>query len=196
MIDFKNAKKYILTRLENELDSNLYYHGIHHTIDVYETSIKIAELEDLSQEEKIIINTAALFHDSGFIFRYEHNEELAVDLIEEVLPSLGYNDKHIKTIGNIILTTRIKARPVTLLEKVMCDADYDYLGRNDVTKIADTLYHELNKYGHKFSKNEWTQIQIKFLKKHQYYTASSLKLRRPNKVAYYNKLKMADLIDQ
>ena len=189
MMDFKNAKKYILTRLENELSPNLYYHGIHHTIDVYETSIKIAELEGLSQEEKIIVNTAALFHDSGFIFRYEQNEELAVKLIKEVLPSFGYSKEQIKVIGNIILTTRIKARPITLLEKIMCDADYDYLGRNDVNKIATTLFKELNEVGHQFSEKEWNDIQVKFLKKHQYYTASSIQLRRPKKLEYYYHLK-------
>mgnify|MGYP001575840214 CR=1 FL=1 len=188
-MDFKNAKKYILTRLEEELNPKLYYHGIHHTIDVYQTSIKIAELEGLSQEEKIIVNTAALYHDSGFIIRYEHNEELAVELIKEVLPSFGYNDKQIKIIGNIILTTRIKARPKTLLEKIMSDADYDYLGRNDVHQIADTLYKELNEYGFKFNINEWNEMQIKFLEKHFYYTASSIQLRRPKKLEYYHHLK-------
>lgn len=188
-MDFKNAKKYILNRLEKELSPNLYYHGIHHTIDVYETSIKIAELEGLSQEEKIIVNTAALFHDSGFIYRYENNEELAVELIKEVLPSFGYNKEQIKVIGNIILTTRIKARPTTLLEKIMCDADYDYLGRNDVNKIATTLYKELNEMGHHFSEKEWNNIQVKFLKKHQYYTESSIQLRRPKKLEYYYYLK-------
>ncbi|OFY93379.1 MAG: hypothetical protein A3K10_11440 [Bacteroidetes bacterium RIFCSPLOWO2_12_FULL_31_6] len=188
-MDFKNAKKYILTRLEEELNPKLYYHGIHHTIDVYQTSIKIAELEGLSQEEKIIVNTAALYHDSGFIIRYEHNEELAVELIREVLPSFGYSDKQIKIIGNIILTTRIKARPKTLLEKIMSDADYDYLGRNDVHQIANTLYKELNEHGFKFNINEWNEMQIKFLEKHFYYTTSSIQLRRPRKLAYYHYLK-------
>ena len=189
-MDFKNAKKYILTRLENELKPNLYYHGIHHTMDVYEASIKIAELENLSQEEKIIINTAALFHDAGFIYQYENNEELAVTLTKEILPKFKYNEKQVNAIGNIILTTRITARPQTLLEKIMCDADYDYLGRDDFFKIAETLYKELHEYDHKFSLEEWNEIQVKFLKKHQYYTESSLTLRRPKKLEYYEKLKL------
>ncbi|TXB65342.1 HD domain-containing protein [Vicingus serpentipes] len=189
-MDFKNAKKYILTRLENELKPNLYYHGIHHTMDVYEASIKIAELENLSQEEKIIINTAALFHDSGFIYQYENNEELAVTLTKEILPKFKYNEKQVNAIGNIILTTRITARPQTLLEKIMCDADYDYLGRDDFFKIAETLYKELHEYDHKFSLEEWNEIQVKFLKKHQYYTESSLTLRRPKKLEYYEQLRL------
>jgi HD superfamily phosphodiesterase len=189
MLDFKGAKKYIIERLETELKPNLYYHGIHHTLDVYEVSIKLAELENLNQEEKVIINTAALYHDSGFVYQYEHNEVLAVKMINEVLPKFGYNEKQIKIIGDIILTTRLKARPISLLEKIMSDADYDYLGRSDVNKIATTLHKELSEYGVPFSIEEWNELQIKFLKKHHYHTESSIQLRRPNKLAYYEYLK-------
>ena len=188
-MDFNSSKKYILHRLENELHSNLYYHGIHHTIDVYEATIKLAELEKLKEEETIIVKTAALFHDAGFLFRYEHNEELAVDLVEKILPSFNYNNNAIKTIGQIILTTRVAARPTTTLEKIMSDADFDYLGREDVFKIAATLYQELIEFGVYFSPEEWNVLQYKFLKKHQYYTDSAIKLRKDKKIEYLNYIK-------
>ena len=188
-MDFNSSKKYILNRLETELHSNLYYHGIHHTIDVYEATIKLAELEKLKKEETIIVKTAALFHDSGFLFRYEHNEELAVDLVEKILPSFNYNNNAIKTIGQIILTTRVAARPTTTLEKIMSDADFDYLGREDVFKIAATLYQELIEFGVYFSPEEWNVLQYKFLKKHQYYTESAIKLRTDKKEEYLNYIK-------
>ncbi|MCB0402599.1 MAG: HD domain-containing protein [Flavobacteriales bacterium] len=188
-MDFRSAKQYILDRLEKELQPNLYYHGIHHTLDVYEASIRIAELEGLSQDEKILVNTAALYHDSGFLFKYEHNEELAVELVGEMLPQFGYNKEQVQIICNIILTTRVKARPYTLLEKIMCDADYDYLGRDDVERIADSLYRELLEYNFQLSPPEWNELQIRFLNKHQYYTESSLQIRRPKKLAYIEQLK-------
>jgi len=188
-VDFREAKKYIINRLETELSSKLYYHGIHHTIDVYESSIKIGELENLSQEEKIIVNTSALYHDAGYIYQYKDNEVLAVEMINEILPKFAYNEKQIKTIGDIILTTRLKAKPVSLLQKIMSDADYDYLGRADVAEIATTLHRELIEYGFEYSKERWHEMQIEFLNKHKYYTASSLKLRMPQKLAYSEYLK-------
>ena len=188
-MDFREAKKYIINRLETELSSKLYYHGIHHTIDVYESSIKIGELENLSQEEKIIVNTSALYHDAGYIYQYKDNEVLAVEMINEILPKFAYNEKQIKTIGDIILTTRLKAKPVSLLQKIMSDADYDYLGRADVAEIATTLHRELIEYGFEYSKERWHEMQIEFLNKHKYYTASSLKLRMPQKLAYSEYLK-------
>ncbi len=189
MVDFKNAKKYILDRLEKELSPSLYYHGIHHTIDVYEVSIKIAELENISQEEKIIINTSALYHDSGFLFNYLNNERLAVELVNDVLPSFGYNKEQIIAINEIIISTQFKDQPNTLLQKIMSDADYDYLGRTDNFKIADTLYKELEANGFPFSEKEWNDLQIDFLNKHQYHTESSIELRRERKWEYLRDLK-------
>lgn len=188
-MDFKNAKKYILDRLEGELKPNLHYHGVHHTVDVYEASIRISELEGLNQEEKVIINTAALYHDAGFIYQYEHNEEVAAQLVKVVLPKFGYQEKEINEIEKIILSTKIKARPSSIYEKIMSDADYDYLGRNDVATIAGTLHKELFEYDFKFSEDEWNELQRKFLEKHLYYTQSSLTLRRPRKLEYYEHVK-------
>jgi HD superfamily phosphodiesterase len=188
-MDFKNAKKYILERLENELSSNLHYHGVHHTVDVYEVSIKIAELENLSQEEKVIINTAALYHDSGFLYEYQNNERLAVKIIKEVLPSFGYNKKQMLAITDVILSTQLEIRPQTQLQKIMCDADYDYLGREDNFKIAETLNTELKANGFTFNEEEWNNMQIKFLNQHEYHTASSIQLRRERKWDYLRYLK-------
>ncbi len=191
MLDLKGAKKYIINRLEKDLNPNLYYHGLHHTLDVYDISMKISEREGITEEEADMVSTAALYHDSGFLFRYLNNEALAVKLVREILPLFGYKTKQIKIIGDIILTTRIEKRPDTLLEKIMCDADYDYLGRGseETLKIADTLRVELGENGFPFTEGEWNSIQLKFLKKHEYYTKSSLELRRPPKLEYYEYLK-------
>jgi HD superfamily phosphodiesterase len=191
MLDFKGAKKYIINRLEKDLNLNLYYHGLHHTLDVYEVSVEIAKREGISEENTILLNTAALYHDAGFLFRYLNNEVLAVKLVKEILPLFGYKTAQIKIICDIILTTRIEKRPKTLLEKVMCDSDYDYLGRGieETLGIAKTLNKELSANGFTFSEQEWNNIQLKFLKKHEYYTQSSLELRRSNKLDYYEYLK-------
>jgi len=188
-MDFKGAKKYILDRLEQELNPNLFYHGVHHTIDVYEVSIKIAELENLNQEEKIIINTAALYHDAGFLFEYQDNERLAVRLVKEMLPSFGYNKKQMQAISEIVLSTKVQARPTSLLQKIMSDADSDYLGREDNLKIADSLYQELGENGFSFTDKEWNEMQIMFLTQHKYHTRSSISLRSEKKQDYLRHLK-------
>ncbi|MGB0886477.1 MAG: HD domain-containing protein [Vicingaceae bacterium] len=188
-MDFKNAKKYILERLEKDLSPNLYYHGVHHTIDVYESAIKIAELENLDEDEKMLVKTAALYHDTGFLFEYHNNEKLAIKLVNQVLPKFSYNKKQLQVINDIISSTQLKAKPNNLLQKIMNDADSDYLGRKDVGKIANTLYEELKLYGVNYTAEEWVKVQLNFLEKHQYYTKIAIKLREPEKLAYCNYLK-------
>lgn len=75
-MDFENAKQYIINRLKNELSNELYYHGLHHTLDVYNATIKLAEMEAISSEDLVLLKTSALFHDAGFIEQYSHNVQI------------------------------------------------------------------------------------------------------------------------
>lgn len=45
------------------------------------------------------------------------------------------------------MATKIPQSPNNLLEQIICDADPDYLGRDDFWKISNNLYHELKIYG-------------------------------------------------
>lgn len=195
-MDLLAAKTYILTRLENELSDNLFYHGVHHTIDVYKSATHLAELEELSDYEKTIIQTAALYHDAGYLFQYKNNEDSAVSLIRKVLPTFGYSDKAIEQIARIVVSTKRWQQPKTLLEKIMNDADYDYLGREDVAQIADNLFRELNCHGNNISMEEWNYIQVKFLRTHRYHTASAIAMRKAKKLDYLNHLISANSIQE
>jgi hypothetical protein len=48
----------------------------------------------------------------------------------------------------------------------MCDADLDYLGREDFYEISDSLKNELIKFGKISGDRQWDQMQISFLEKH------------------------------
>ncbi|HRE96576.1 MAG TPA: hypothetical protein PK637_07415, partial [Flavobacteriales bacterium] len=73
----------------------------------------------------------------------------------------------------------------------MNDADYDYLGRKDYTRIAESLRLELEEQGRPFEEKEWISLQIYFLKKHQFYTTTASKLREDQKQANIVKLEKA-----
>ena len=60
---------------------------------------------------------------------------------------------------------------------IICDADLDYLGREDFPIISDYLRQELIHVGKIKTNKEWDELQIKFLSTHQYYTSSSKKTR-------------------
>jgi hypothetical protein len=63
----------------------------------------------------------------------------------------------------------------------MCDADLDYLGRDDFHEIADRLRRELREHGKIDSDRKWDEIQVQFLTAHHYFTETSKKTRQAKK---------------
>ena len=66
-MDFEGAKKYTLERLRNELNDKLHYHSVEHTLDVLDSVTRLAKLENVNGHDQILLKTAALFHDLGFV---------------------------------------------------------------------------------------------------------------------------------
>lgn len=180
-INYRNAEKYIIKRLGDELPEGLYYHGIHHTKDVCESVERLAIWEGVRGEELYLLKTAALFHDAGFIESYESNEPIGAQMAKEMLPSFGYTEEQIELVITLIEATKVPHNPQSHLEELMCDADLDYLGRNDFYPKAETLKQELMKFGKLKSAEDWDHLQVKFLTMHKYFTKSAKSRRDPEK---------------
>lgn len=186
--EYDKAVAFMLESLGTELPSNLYYHGYHHTLDVLEAAERIAAAENLSVNEMGVLRTAVAFHDAGFIYTYKNHEERGCDLAEELLPGFNFTQQHIAAVCGMIRATKTPQRPKNKLEEIICDADLDYLGRDDVYEIAGTLFEEIKVYSKKIDEKAWDEIQINFLRAHHYYTAFSLQYRAEKKMQYLNEL--------
>ena len=81
----------------------------------------------------------------------------------------------------MIHVTEIPHKPINKLQEIICDADLDYLGRDDFEKISNRLRLELRGMKKLASDREWDKIQVSFLKKHKYFTKTSIKARRKKK---------------
>ena len=79
------------------------------------------------------------------------------------------------------MATQMPPKPETLLEKIICDADLDYLGRSDMIPVSNTLYKELEEQDKIGTFNDWNKLQVKFLSSHQYFTQTARSLREVNK---------------
>ncbi|HNW97899.1 MAG TPA: HD domain-containing protein [Bacteroidales bacterium] len=180
-MNFQEAKEFILNKLKNELKPRLYYHCLSHTLDVYESAKKLAAMENITGKDLILLETAALYHDSGFLFGYCDHEQESVMVTRKYLSEFDYTDEDIDIICNMILATRLPQNPKTLLEKILCDADLDYLGRDDFFMIANRLLCEWNEHGHEVSLKKWYHIQVDFLEKNNYFTESAIALRNEKK---------------
>lgn len=180
-MEFQQAKEFILSRLRTELPDNLFYHGYHHTQDVCNAVDYLAQSEKIEGEPLLLLKTASLFHDAGFIKQYTNNEPLAVLFAESSLPAFSYTTSQIKTVTDIILSTQVPQRPSNLLEEIMCDADLDYLGRPDFFKISKSLMEEWLVYGIVETEHDYLTKQFQFLKEHRYFTTTAKTLREPVK---------------
>jgi len=75
------------------------------------------------------------------------------------------------------VATTIPQTPLTKLEQIICDADLNYLGRDDFSEISNILFLELKARGFVKTENEWNLIQIKYFNQHHYFTNINKKLR-------------------
>ena len=188
-INYMKAERHIMKILETELSPKLLYHSINHTIDVTQAVERLAIMEGITDEDLFLLKSAATYHDAGFIEKYDKNEEIGMRLAREILPKYGYTQEQIDIIDGLIKATEIPQSPNTHLQQIMCDADLDYLGRDDFHEIADLLRRELREHGKLNSDRMWDEIQIKFLDQHTYFTKSAIRLRQAKKEKHIQEIK-------
>jgi uncharacterized protein len=180
-MQFEKVKKFILDKLKKELTKNLTYHSLGHIKDVFSAAENLAKLERVEGEDLTLLLTAVLFHDSGFLISQKEHERLSCEIAMKYLPDFGYTPEQLERIGGMIMATQIPQTPHNKLEKIICDADLDYLGRDDFFTIGNKLFDELCMYGIIDNENEWNKLQVRFLEKHHYFTDAAKKLRKAKK---------------
>lgn len=178
---FGEAKKFILGTLKNALPKHLSYHSVEHVKDVFNACKMLAASEGVAGENLKLLLTAALFHDSGFLKGPKEHEKKSCQIAKKHLPDFDYTPEQIKVICGMIMATKVPQEPQNHLEEIICDADLDYLGRDDFFEIGDKLYSELNMYGMLNTEDEWNKLQVRFLEAHHYFTKTAIKLRQRKK---------------
>ena len=187
-IRYNDLEEVVLGQMRNELATSLKYHNIKHTIDVCTQVEVIGRAEGLNSKELLLLKTAALFHDTGYMVNPLRHEQQSVRIAKEILPHYDYSKSEIEAINQLILATEYNAEPTMLMEKIIKDADLDYLGRADFIPLSEKLWEELCNYNGKISKKEWNKKQYAFLSKHVYYTDTARKLRQVNKEIQLKKI--------
>jgi HD superfamily phosphodiesterase len=78
---FEEARNHLFDKLEKELPANLNYHNIQHTRDVLSACEELAAAENLSGNDLILLKTAAVYHDAGFLRVYDGHEEESCKMV-------------------------------------------------------------------------------------------------------------------
>ena len=176
-----------------KLSPDLTYHCLDHTWDVLEQSVRIAEAEGITDQHQIfLLKVAALYHDTGFLRAYRLHEAASCEIFLEETRKYDFTEAEKDVVKRLILVTQIPQQPKDLLEKIICDADLDYLGRDDFFAIGDTLRREFLLFKVVDDDAAWENLQLRFLKNHAYHTESSRLLREPAKQLNISKLLMEE----
>ena len=182
-MQYDKVHTFLLHKLQNELPTFLTYHNAVHTQSVIDSVEQLAIAEKIQGDDLILLKTAALFHDAGFLHvHHAHShEERSCRFAEKLLPNYGYSHEQIDEICQLIMATRMPQNPSDHLGQILCDADLYYLGTEQYASTADKLYKEFKKDGQVKTPSEWLLKQVEFLDSHHYFTQTAINEREPQK---------------
>ncbi len=181
MKGYIKIRQSVLDILETKLPDNLYYHSIDHTLDVLKVCNEYIDRLNIDEDQAKLLRLGALLHDVGFTVSNIDHEERGVEISQKLLSEYDMPQEDIDIIHGLIRATKIPQSPKTELEKIICDSDLDYLGRNNFYNISDQLFKELQSFDVVHDKNEWNKMQIRFLEAHSYHTPFAREHRQPVK---------------
>jgi uncharacterized protein len=185
---FANIKLTVSDKLKG-LSPHLTYHNLLHTLDVLTRAEEIAVKEGVSgPEELYILKVAAMYHDTGFLETYAEHEKVSCAIFLNDAGRFGFTPEQQERVTALIMATRIPQEPVSHLEKIICDADLDYLGREDFFEIGNLLRKEFLHYHIVENNGDWEKMQLRFIQTHHYHTVTSMVNREPLKQEHYKAL--------
>lgn len=184
----QDTEAYVKAFFAEHVPDKYVFHDFEHTVQTVAAVRVIAEGFELSEGEITILQLATWFHDTGYAQGPESHEERSTNQAEAFLQG-KISDKELESVLGCIRATKVPQQPSNLLEQIICDADLDYLGRNDFSKIGNTLFRELNAYHLINDEQAWNRLQVSFLSAHSFHTHTNRVLREPIKQRYLEKLK-------
>ena len=179
----------ILKEFKRKLPSYLVYHSYGHVINVSNVCNAYIKAYRINNAMAKLIRIAAVSHDFGYTVSPEDHEERSISLIAPMLTPI-LSKKEIALVNGMIRATKIPQQPKTLYDKILADADLDYLGREDYDKLSKNLYQELLHFGIIKTEQEWLDLQINFLENHTYHTLYAKWNRRNFKLKKLKELKL------
>jgi predicted metal-dependent HD superfamily phosphohydrolase len=187
----QKVSAYALQYFIDHPHEHLYYHNLSHTMNIIDAVNKINAYYHLEDRDYFIVCAAVWFHDTGILTGgLADHETQSAALARSFLETIDTPQPDIEEISNCILSTRLPQRPVTLLEKIICDADLFNLGTDTFLASNKSLKKETEAYTQsKISGREWKQRTIDLFKDHHYHTEFCQSLLSKTKIENFDSFK-------
>lgn len=185
------ARSYITDIFTRQVDPQFVFHSVEHTEDVVEACSYMADHYKLSDDDRLVLLLAAWFHDTGYSAgNASGHENESIKHAVKFLNEQGTDETIIHRVSSCIAATRMPQSPVSLIEKILCDADLYHLATEDFQARNQLLKQEQESLlGRKISKKDWRKNNIAFLETHQYFTEYGQKRLAPKKAENLNSLR-------
>lgn len=188
----KKTEDFVFNLFKDDLPPTFLYHNFMHTQRVWRSVKEIIENSDITAEDAIILQLAALLHDTGYIKKREGHEEESVKIASKFLEEHQIPKHIIDAVNDCIISTKFIDAPTNELGEIIRDADASHFGKEYFNEASEFLRRELELQKIKtYSTSEWLDENIELLShQHQFYTDYALKNWQPQKMS-----NLADLIN-
>ncbi len=159
------------------LPEPVHFHHAEHARKVYNQSFMLSRAEEIEQEERLIVRTAALMLFTGITQSYSNFENRSAVITRELLSRYKYSESQVDQICNLILSTKMPFQPNNKLEEILIDARMEYIGRSDYPDQIRLLYQELKETGAKISGQQFKNQQLELLHEFEFFTTTGRRLR-------------------
>ena len=188
------AEKFVRDLLKDKLSESYTYHNFKHTKRVVASAILLAESEGLPEHEKIALELACWFHDTGYTKGPEHHENNSAAIFRVFATENDVPEEIAAATEKLIRITEMCLEPKTIVEKIIRDADSSHFGSEKFDRISDLLRQEWASQGRLYSDAGWEKGNLDMLSNcHRFYTNYALENWQPQKekniASIQNKLK-------
>lgn len=178
------ARNYVTEIYTKQVKPEFVFHNLEHTEDVVEACSYMADHFQLSDDDRFTLLLAAWFHDTGYASgEAVGHEERSIATVTSFLKEQGTDDETIEKVTSCIRATKMPQSPLSLIEKILCDADLYHLAADDYNARNQLLRQEqMFLLNTKISKKDWRRNNIRFLESHKYFTEYGEQKLEPKKV--------------
>ncbi|WP_214227471.1 Pycsar system effector family protein [Pedobacter sp. B4-66] len=164
-------RAHVASLFQSHEDERFTYHNLHHTEQVVENVVRIANHYQLSDQDFFIVVASSWFHDMGYLFDCSQHEMKGTSLANDFLSDKGVTPDIIEQVKGCIMATKMPQSPVGLLQEIVCDADLFHLGSDSFKERNRLMRKEAEAFiKHKIDKADWRIKTIALFKAHHYHT--------------------------
>lgn len=154
----------------------MVFHDLEHTLAVARTARAIGQGMGISAQDLVLVEIAALFHDTGYAIVHDGHEEQSAEIADEVLSKFGVPRSGIDRIRRMIMATKLSNAPRGTVQKVLRDADSSKAGQADFIEKSELLRKELGSiFGKQIPEAHWLEQNLSYLRNHRFYTPYAVK---------------------